>query len=106
MVLHTVMDPFNEILEVVLHLLGDVVDVKTALMGITNDGCLAVVSRNDDEAVRGVEDVEGRFVFVRCIGGRKLQVICSHELGSNGFGGSQVDRVGKRAKEQPENSDA
>ena len=106
MVLDSVLYPCHEVLEVVLHLRGDVVRVKTAFMGITDDRRFAVDGGHDDETVRGVENEEGgNFVF-RSIGGCKLQFFGSHELGSDGLGCCLINGGCHRTKIEPEYGNA
>ena len=64
MVFDTVLYPSDEILQIGLHLLGDAVRVETTFMGIADNRRLAIVGRNDDETVRGVEDIECGSVLV------------------------------------------
>jgi hypothetical protein len=59
MVFNAVLDSGDEILKIAFHLDGDVVWIEAAFMGIADDGRLAVVGGDDDEAVGGVEDIKG-----------------------------------------------
>ena len=52
------------------------------------------VGRYDDESVNGVEDIDGGNVFAGWVSRGKLQIVGAHELGSNGLGCLQFDRVG------------
>ena len=106
MVFYAVLDFCSEILQIFLHLYGDIVRAKMSFMGIGDNRCLTIVCRHDDEAVSGVEDKECRYGLVCWVGDDKLQIVGPHEFGSNGLGCLQVNRICSRLEKQPENDDA
>ena len=59
MVFDAVLYRCHEVLQIGFQLLGNIVRVETAFMGIADDGRLAVVGGYNDEAVLGIKDIEG-----------------------------------------------
>ena len=94
MVFDAILYPCHEILQIGLHLLGNGVRVEAAIMGIADDGRLAVVGVNDDKAVLSVEDIECSKAFVCSISGDKLCVVGSHKLDGDRLRRLQGDGMG------------
>ena len=75
------------------------------ILGTDASTCKKILkSIQDDEAGGGVEKIEGRRFFIRCINCRKKQVVGFHEFSSDGFGGVWVNGMGIHAEKQAEDS--
>ena len=114
MIIHAILDLFDKILQIGLHLNRDVFHIEMPLLRITKDRCGAIVGSHDYKAFWRVEHIESCIIVSRLVGGDPMQAaVRGHfhgrvrvdELSSYFTGLSYINWIGLRSQSEREQKD-